>query len=245
MSRAGLAASITMVLACSAGIASAATVAAPGSFTSRADKACAAAGAKVVALPVPTGATVVADLRSNRSIIAKLVGQLKAIKAPAAEAKAYAAFVASTSEQATLIGETLSAFNHHQSARITRLSDQAEAVGKRSDAEARSLGLPVCAKDYSPSAMSGPGTPTTPTTTSTTPPSTTPKPSTTPAASSAATPAAPVAAAPAAPSAPAASAGSSGSDGSSGSPAGSQSGSQSSSGSSSGGQSITGILTSS
>jgi uncharacterized membrane protein YgcG len=237
MSRAGLAASITMVLACGAGIASAATVAAPGSFTSRADKACAAAGAKVVALPVPTGATVVADLRSNRSIIAKLVGQLKAIKAPAAKAKAYAAFIASTSEQATLIGETLTAFNHHQSARITRLSDQAEAVGKRSDAEARSLGLPVCAKDYSPSAMSRPGTPTTPTTTSTTPPSTAP------AASSAATPAAPVAAAPAVPSAPAASAGSSGSDGSSGSPAGSQSGSQTSSGSSSGGQSVTGILT--
>ncbi|HEY5195746.1 MAG TPA: hypothetical protein VIJ51_01830 [Solirubrobacteraceae bacterium] len=238
MTRAGLAASITIVLASTAGVAeAAATKAASPSFASRADKVCAAAGAKVVALPVPTAANVVSDIRANRTIITKLVSQLKAIKAPAAKAKTYAAFIASTKEQGTILGETIAAFNAKQASKIQRLSGEATTVGRRSDAEAKSLGLPACAKDYSPSGASTTGT-TTPATTA--PPATTsqltdPPPATVTPAAPAATTAAPAAAS-ATTGTSAASAGSAASPDQSGNS--SQGGTQSFNGSQSGGQSI-------
>jgi hypothetical protein len=234
MSRAGFAGTITIVVACSAGVASAATTATPASFASRADKACTAAGARVVALPVPTGTTVVGDLRANRTIIIKLVSQLRAIKAPAAKAKGYAAFISTTSEQGKIIGETLTAFGAHQSSKLARLGDEAETVGRRSDAQAKALGLPACAKDYSPSAMPSTGTPTTPTTpatTTTTPASTASAPAPTPAASA-------VPAAAGTTGASGTTGGSAGTAGSTSAGNSSQSGSQNFNGSSSGGQSI-------
>jgi hypothetical protein len=231
MKRAGLAASITLILASSASLAGAATTGPATSFAARADRACSAAGAKVVALPVQAETTVVPDLKSTRTIITKLVGQLKAIKAPAAKAKAYAVFIATTKEEATIIGETLTAFNAEQSSKLTKLSDEENAIGTRGDRQAKALGLPACAKDYAPSAMPSTGTPTTPATTT---PSTATSKDTDPPAG-AAVPAPSPAAAPV----PAA-AGTSGSGATSTNPSGgsSQSGTQTFNGSSSSGQTV-------
>ncbi|HWH10065.1 MAG TPA: hypothetical protein VG165_02985 [Solirubrobacteraceae bacterium] len=162
MSRARRAASITLVVAISAGLAAQAGAATPASFTSRANKVCAAAGAKVVALPAPTATTVLPDLRANGAIITKLVSQLKAIKPPAKLAKAYAAFIASTKRQGTILSETLAAVAADQASKIPQLSAEAQTVGKRSDTQAKALKLSACAKDYSPAGTPSPTTTTTP-----------------------------------------------------------------------------------
>jgi hypothetical protein len=222
-----------MILAGGAGIAGAATTKPSPSFVTRANAVCAAAGAKVNQLPAPTDQTALADLKASRTIITKLVSQLKAIKPPPKHAKGYAKFIASTKEQATLLGETLTAYNADQGSKITKLADEVEAITTKGNEEAAALGLTACAKNYTAGTTTTPPT-TTPTTTSA--PTTTTNP---PAATTSTTTPDP------APAATTAS-GTTGSSGASGSTASSggasQSGTQNSSGSSSGGQTVTGIL---
>jgi hypothetical protein len=238
MTRARLAASITIFLAAGgglAGVASATSSSSQSSFVKRADAACAAAGAKVTALPAPTDATALADLKASRTIIATLVTRLKTVKAPAKHAKGYAKFIASTKEQGTLLGETLTAYDADQVSKITKLGDEVEAITTKGNEEASALGLAACAKNYTAGATTKPPT-TTPTTTTTTTSPTTTTPTTT-----GTTPTVPTASPGSTPDPPSPSA--SGSSASSGSS--SQIGTQTSSGSSSGGQSVNGILESS
>lgn len=155
MKRAVSVGSIAMVLASSASVAGAATQ--PTGFVGRADKACAAAGKKILALPTPTATTVVADTRATYGIVTKLVVALKAIKAPAKQATAYAKFVASTHQEATILKELLTAFNANQVSKLTKLGDEAATVVKRSTSQAKALGLVSCSKPYSPSKMASVG----------------------------------------------------------------------------------------
>jgi hypothetical protein len=235
MSRAALAASVAMILATGSGVADAASTTASPGFASSADAACLAAGAKVVALPVVAPDTVVGDLQATKKIVTKLVSQLKAIKAPAKKAKAYAAFIATNREQATILAETIAAFKANQHAKLVKLGDDGDVVGRRSDKQAKALGLPGCARDFNPAGQ------TTPSGTTTTP--TTPAATSTPAATTSAA-ADPPAASPDS-STTAASAGTSdppATSGSASSATGSQSASQSSSGSSQTTNGIDGVL---
>jgi len=136
--------------------------AARGGFASRADTACAAAGAKILALPAPVPATVLPDLRSSRTILIALTGQLRAIKAPPAKAKLYGAFVASVGQHAAILGQIMTAVTARQSSKIGPLGRAAETVAKRTSLDAKALGLTACAKRYSPSGTPSTGTPTTP-----------------------------------------------------------------------------------
>ncbi len=154
MSRAGLVASITMVMASTAGLATAAVplpTPAPASFAARADKACAVAGAKILALPVPLAATVLPDLRANRQILLALSGQLKALKAPPVKAKTYAVLVAAVDRHAAILGAILTAAAGNQTSKISSLNHAAEMVAKRRSVAATALGLASCAKHYAPS----------------------------------------------------------------------------------------------
>jgi hypothetical protein len=222
-----------MVLASGASLAGAATTKAPTTFAGRANSACATAGAKILALPTPTAATVVSDVRSTQAIVTKLVLALKAIKAPTKQAKAYAAFVASNQQEATILKQTLAAFNANQTSKLTKLGDQAATVLRRSTGQAKALGLVACSKTYSPSKMSSTAKQTTTTPAATTShltdaPVTTAVPATTPS----------VTPAPAAATTTGAAGGTSGSSVSTGNS--SQSASQNSSNTQSGGQSVGG-----
>jgi hypothetical protein len=128
------------------GLAAPASVAAAG-YVQRVDQACAAAGAKVDRLPT-TGTLKV--IEQENSIVTSLVGQLKAIVPPSADAAQYKMFISDTSAQVTDINTALRAARQGNKAAAVKALKKLARDGRASNTTARKLGLAACAKNYSP-----------------------------------------------------------------------------------------------
>ena len=125
--------------------ASAAPSTAAGGYPQRADKACAAAGAKIERLASSLTPSVISR---EISIVTTLVRQLKAITPPASRAKKYKTFIAETETQVVNVKAALAAARRGDAAGVDSALKKVAAAGHASDATARALGLAACAKDY-------------------------------------------------------------------------------------------------
>jgi hypothetical protein len=127
-------------------------------FTKKANAACAAAGAKVEALPKITNANFFEVLGQEVKILSSLVTKLDAIKPPSAKQAKYKAMLAESRKQITLARQTGAAVEKQQAAKAKSLAKQLEKAGERSDALAKALKLSDCAKDYNPGGSGGSST---------------------------------------------------------------------------------------
>jgi hypothetical protein len=150
--------SATLVLATAAAPLPLAHATSNATFTKKANAACAAAGAKVEALPKIAQANLVETFDKEAEILSSLVTKLDAIKPPSAKHAKYKAMLAETRKQITLARQTGAAVEKGQKAKAESLARQLLKAGDRSDALATSLKLSDCAKDYNPRGSRGSST---------------------------------------------------------------------------------------
>jgi hypothetical protein len=118
-------------------------------FTTRADAVCREADAKFRKLPEPRSATLRAMARyldRFLAIVRLAQARLEALRPPAAQRRAYAAYLATTRRQIALIAQMESAASRGERARYARLADEVDRLDDLGNAAARRLGLRVCAQ---------------------------------------------------------------------------------------------------
>ncbi len=121
------------------------TSAASGSFTQRANQACAAAGAKAQRQPP---ARTLKQANADLAIVHSLITKLKMITPPTTKAKQYKLFVAETQAGLTSARRALIDARRKDKAAVLRDLKQVTAAGKASNRSATALGLRACAKTY-------------------------------------------------------------------------------------------------
>lgn len=131
------------------GVAAASSKSSSGStFVRNANRQCAAAGSRVMALPPAKKTNVVSELRKVASIVSSLVTNLRKVKAPPSKAPAYRTFLATTEKQVAEARAVASALQAHRTKKAIAILKKVAQDGARSDRQASALGLTACAKSY-------------------------------------------------------------------------------------------------
>lgn len=120
-------------------------------WASGANAICAAANAKVRALPAPgTASVLVADAEATYGIAEAVLPRLAALPRPAGEQAAIAALLEKMAREYAQVKRTITALTNGSNATAKRLATQGVKLDDENNAAARKLGANVCAENPSP-----------------------------------------------------------------------------------------------
>jgi hypothetical protein len=122
----------------------------PASFRASVNKICAAYNDSIRALPKSTTSSI-AGLTTLANSAKNALAQIKAVAPPSKMAAAVNKWTAQLEQSEANVSKLLDAFKSGDTAQLRSLAAEGTKLNAQSNAQARSLGLPSCAQNATPS----------------------------------------------------------------------------------------------